>query len=81
MRGTIRKDQDGWSVVYFVTAEDCDAVARVEVNLHEDNHNHVKHDEIVDFDIVKVKGKSVARLTKGALPKREINGHLKHVIL
>ena len=81
MRGTIRKDQDGWSVVYFVTAEDCDAVARVEMKLHKDYHDHVKHEDIVEFEAFKVGKKFVARLEKPDTHRRVMNDHLKDVIL
>ena len=81
MRGTIRKDQDGWSVVYFVTAEDCDAVARVEMKLHEEDHDHVKHDDIVDFNSVKVGKKTVDKIERSSIHKREINDHLKQAVL
>lgn len=81
MKGTIRKDQDGWSVVYFVTAEDCDAVARVEMKLHKEDHEHVNHGDLVDFEAVKVGKKLVAKLERVTTHKREINDHLKQVVL
>lgn len=81
MIGTVRKDQDGWSVVYFVAAEDCDAVARVEMKLHKDYHEHVKHEDIVEFKAEKIGKKFVAMLEKTGTHKREINDHLKQVML
>jgi hypothetical protein len=81
MRGTVRKDQDGWSVVYFVTAEECDAVARVEMKLHEDDHQYVKHEDSIQFEAVKVGSKFVAKLVKNDVHQRVINEHVKQAIL
>lgn len=81
MIGTLRKDEDGWSVIYFVTAEDYDTVAKVEMKLCEEDHKYAKDNLRVAFESSKVNGKFVATLVKKDTNQRVINEHLKEIIL
>ena len=60
MTGTLRKDEDGWSVIYFVTATDYDAIAKVEMKLCEEDHKYAKDNLRVVFESSKVNGKFYA---------------------
>ena len=73
MTGTLRKDEDGWSVIYFVTAADYDAIAKVEMKLCEEDYTYAKDGLRVEFESSKVGGKFVANLIKRDPYKRIIN--------
>lgn len=79
--GTLRKEQEDWYVVYFVTAEDCDAVARVEMQLAEEDHEQAVEGDRVQFDTVKANGRTFAKIQDPNVGSRQINQHLKDVIL
>lgn len=79
--GTLRKEQEDWYVVYFVTAEGFDPVARVEIRLAEEDHEQAVEGDRVQFDTVKVNGKTFAKIQDSTVGSRQINQHLKYVIL
>lgn len=81
MTGTLRKDQDGWSVIYFVAAADHDAVATVEMKLCKEDYVYAKDNLRVEFESSRVDGKFVANLIKSDPYKRIINDQLKQIIL
>jgi hypothetical protein len=51
------------------------------MKLHKEDHEHVNHGDLVDFEAVKVGKKLVAKLERVTTHKREINDHLKQVVL
>lgn len=79
--GTLRKEQEDWYVVYFVAAEDCDAVARVEMKLAEEDYKDAVEDQRVTFESFKRGDKFVAKIQDSHKGPRQINEHLKNVIL
>ena len=79
--GTLRRDSNDWYVVYFVSGEDVDAFARVEMRLVNEDYEKAVEGDRVHFDAVKVGDKYFAKLQELQKGARQINEHLKNVIL
>jgi len=79
--GTLRKENDDWYVVYFVSGDDVDAFARVEMKLAEEDYESAVEGERIHFQPIKRKGKFFAKVQDLKNGTRYVNEHLIDIIL
>lgn len=78
MKGTLKKDQDGWSIIYTIVGDSYDAT--VEVKLQKEDHKDAKEGAVVQFEIFREGDKSLAKLVTRSNNQRVVNEHLKQII-